>query len=136
MKELEVDRLRRKLEAQRIELRLSLRRADDEVQLLGTDSALDSADLCVVSTSRELLFEQSSQYRTRLRLIEGALQRIGEGSFGVCVGCGEDIPSRRLDALPWTQFCLRCQETIENKVEASLSARIPASNSASWKRTG
>jgi RNA polymerase-binding transcription factor DksA len=34
----------------------------------------------------------------------------------VCVACGDDIQSGRLEALPWTRHCLRCQETIERGV--------------------
>ena len=126
MNEREIDPFRQKLEVQRAELRRSLQRADQDAQSPDAESTLDNADRCVISTSKELLFERSSQRRTQLRLIEGALQRIGEGSFGICVGCSEDIPLRRLEALPWTQFCLQCQEAIEDKVGATLSARISA----------
>jgi DnaK suppressor protein len=92
------------------------------------DDTQDSADLSTAHTSKELLFERSSQRRTMLRLIDAALQRIADGSFGVCLSCGDDIPLRRLQALPWTQFCLRCQEEIEREVGSNLSARfeIPA----------
>ncbi len=136
MNEFEIDRFRRKLEAQRVELVRFLQRSDREAQSLEPDSTLDDADRCVVSTSRESLFERSSQCRMQLRLIEGAVQRIDEGCFGVCVACAEDIPSRRLDAVPWTQFCLECQEAIEDKVGSSLSARIPAMASTFAKRAG
>ena len=42
--------------------------------------------------------------------IEGALQRLEEGEYGVCQGCGAEIARRRLQALPWTRFCLGCAE--------------------------
>jgi len=38
------------------------------------------------------------------------LRRIDEGSFGVCLHCEEDISPKRLAAVPWTPFCIRCQE--------------------------
>jgi DnaK suppressor protein len=42
--------------------------------------------------------------------IEGALQRLEEGEYGVCEGCGAEITRRRLQALPWARFCFECAE--------------------------
>src|SRR5579872_1607030 len=109
MKQGDVERLREKLEFQRHETRQFLRRLDLEVQSLDAESTKDSADRCVISVSKESLFERSSQRRIVLRLIEAALRRIADGSFGTCVGCGNEVQDQRLQALPWTQFCLRCQ---------------------------
>ncbi|WP_309107581.1 TraR/DksA C4-type zinc finger protein [Arthrobacter sp.] len=49
------------------------------------------------------LMEQS---RAGLEQIEGALERISDGSYGVCVVCGAAIPEGRLEARPWTPFCI------------------------------
>jgi DnaK suppressor protein len=134
MKQTEINRFKRILEAQRAEVLQHLQCADREAQSLDDDLALDSADQCVVSISKESLFERNSQRRTQIRLIEGALDRISEGKFGICLGCAEPIQSRRLEALPWTQFCLPCQEAIEDEVGASLAARITAPVHTRWKR--
>jgi len=136
MEEKDIERLRQKLEFQRYETRQCLRSAEQEAQSLSTDSVQDSADRSVISVSKEFLFERSSQRRTVLRLIEAALKRISDGSFGVCIGCGNDIPSRRLEALPWTQFCLRCQGEIEQEIGSSLSARSLTTADGPWKRAG
>lgn len=124
MEKLDIRQLRKKLELQREEIRQSLRHLDQETRSIDADSAQDPADLCVSSVSKETLFEQSSKRRTNLRLIEAALRRMDEGSFGECAGCGNDIPPRRLQALPWTQFCIRCQEAIEH--ESAADRGIPA----------
>jgi len=92
-----------------------LKRLDDETQALDPDSAQDVADRCVLGRSKESLFERTSQQRVVLRMVEEALQRISDGSFGVCASCGDDICARRLEALPWTQYCLRCQEAMEDE---------------------
>lgn len=42
--------------------------------------------------------------------VEAALRRLQEDHYGVCEVCGEEIPARRLQALPWTRFCLACAE--------------------------
>ncbi len=134
MQKEDVDRLRQKLEAQRHETVLFLLRMEQEAQSLNADSTQDSADQCVISVSKEALFERSSQRRTVLRLIESALNRIADGSFGRCVGCGDQIQDGRLQALPWTQFCLQCQEELEEKIGASLLARTSTPAAESRKR--
>jgi len=48
-----------------------------------------------------------------LRNVRAALRRIDEGSFGVCLHCEEDIGSKRLAAVPWTAFCIQCQEIVD-----------------------
>lgn len=123
MKQIEIEQFRQTLECQRREAMEILARLGREAQALDSDSGQDEADRCVVSMSKESLFELSSKRRTALRLIEAALRRVADGSFGVCVACGDDIQSRRLQAVPWTQFCLACQEEIEAEVGANLATR-------------
>jgi DnaK suppressor protein len=136
MKQGEVEQLRQKLEFQRDETRQFLRRMDQEAQSLDAEATQDSADRCVISLSKESLFERSSQRRTVLRLIEAALTRIADGSFGICVGCGDEIQDQRLQALPWTQFCLRCQGELEEKIGASLSTKTPIPANAISRHAG
>ena len=50
-----------------------------------------------------------------LHEIEGALDRLDAGEYGVCVDCGERIGQRRLAALPWAPRCMACQERAEAK---------------------
>jgi DnaK suppressor protein len=123
MKQIEIEQFRQTLECQRREATEIMARLGREAQALDSDSGQDEADRCVVSMSKESLFELSSKRRTALRLIEAALRRVADGSFGVCVACGDDIQSRRLQAVPWTQFCLACQEEIEAEVGANLATR-------------
>jgi DnaK suppressor protein len=49
-----------------------------------------------------------------LGLIEAALERIGEGSFGRCIRCDGAIPKARLNAIPYTPVCIKCAEAMEN----------------------
>lgn len=128
------EQFKHELEVQRNGVLKSLQQVESERQSLDVDSPKDSADQSVTSLSTESLFERSSQRRTTLRLIEAALRRIAEGSFGVCVTCGEEIKERRLEALPWTQFCLQCQEVIENEVNDGLSSRMASPAPEIWRR--
>jgi DnaK suppressor protein len=67
-------------------------------------------------------------------MIEAAPRRIAEGTFGLCAACGDDIPRKRLEALPWTDRCLRCQEIAEWEMKLESSPQAP--NAGPWKRAG
>lgn len=101
----------------------SLDRLHDETRSINSDSPSDSADQCALSLSREALFHQSGERRVMVRRIEAALSRIKKNSFGICIGCGDSINSRRLEALPWTQYCLDCQEDLERNQTLSQTTR-------------
>ena len=45
-----------------------------------------------------------------LQAIEEALERIENGSYGICRDCGEPIADARLTAIPWTRVCITCKE--------------------------
>jgi DnaK suppressor protein len=49
----------------------------------------------------------------QLQNARAALLRIEQGSFGTCLQCDEDIHPKRLAAIPWAPFCIRCQETAD-----------------------
>jgi DnaK suppressor protein len=46
-------------------------------------------------------------------LIAEALSRIADGTYGICVECDDPISEKRLAALPWARYCLRCQENAD-----------------------
>jgi len=79
-----------------------------------TDDTQDVADQAVLSYQKELLFSQGTSGHQQLRLVEQALNRMREGSFGECLHCGEEIGAKRLEALPWTPYCIVCKAKIEN----------------------
>lgn len=134
MKHVHIDTegIKHRLQLRHRQLVESLRRLEDETLALETDSAQDIGDRSVLSISKESLFDQISQQRTILRLVEGALGRISDGSFGVCANCEDEISTRRLEALPWTQYCLRCQENREEEDQGRLQGQ--ASTTASLTR--
>ena len=53
----------------------------------------------------------------QLRMIEEALDRIEAGDYGVCLGCEEPIPAKRLQAVPWAKYCVTCQQDLSNQQE-------------------
>ena len=66
-------------------------------------------DLVSDSVERELAFLFASRNGTCLWDVEAALQRVEDGSFGVCLGCGTNIPNERLEVVPDAAMCVACQ---------------------------
>jgi DnaK suppressor protein len=77
------------------------------------EDALDVADQAVSSYQKEMLFSQGTEGHAQLTLVRLALERLDEGTFGECMHCARTIGEKRLEALPWTPYCIECQEKIE-----------------------
>ena len=73
----------------------------------------DLTDRASRSHEKELSFLTDTQYRERLQKVQQALRRVRTGEYGRCAGCGDEINPKRLEALPWTQFCIECQQNLE-----------------------
>ncbi|MDI6790735.1 MAG: RNA polymerase-binding protein DksA [Thermodesulfobacteriota bacterium] len=81
-----------------------------------TDKFPDPADRATLESDRNFELRIRDRERKLLQKIRSALERIDEGTFGVCENCGEDISEKRLEARPVTTLCLDCkkrQETTE-----------------------
>ena len=77
------------------------------------DGIQDLADKAASAYSKELNFSLSDGERNVLMLIDEAFARIKEGTFGTCTNCQNTIGEKRLTAVPWTAFCIDCQELQE-----------------------
>ena len=78
----------------------------------------EGGDVCDIASSdreRELKLRLSERDREKLREIEDALERIGEGSFGECEICGAKIPMQRLKIMPFTTECVACKSKLEKQ---------------------
>jgi DnaK suppressor protein len=73
----------------------------------------DVADMAVESYTKEFNFGKSSGDRFILQLIQEALDRIEDKSYGTCVHCENEIQPKRLEAVPWTRLCIQCQDRQE-----------------------
>ena len=109
-----VRRHEEKLLQQQALLERSMLTAVEQGRQTGADETQDVADQAVSSYQKELLFTQGTNGHSQLSLVRLALERIDEGSYGECLQCGTTIGEKRLDALPWTPYCIECQEKIEN----------------------
>jgi len=108
-----LESFKKRLEERQVALRRMVSRTEEDGRIADQDPAQDIADRAASSYTKEFLFSQSSNERQLLHMVETALQRIREGQFGECVNCGEEINAKRLEAVPWTRYCIGCQEKVE-----------------------
>ena len=108
-----LDYFKKKLESRQQDLRRMVTRTEHDGRSVDDDSAQDIADKAASSYTKEFLFHQSNNDRQLLQMVENALSRIREGTFGECISCGKDINAKRLEAVPWTRHCIECQEKLE-----------------------
>lgn len=113
MEKKKIEYFKKKLEERQQQLRRNVSRTEQDGRASDLDTAQDIADRAASSYNKEFLFHQSNSERQLLQMVEGALSRISEGSFGQCISCGKDINPKRLEAVPWTRYCIECQEKLE-----------------------
>ena len=73
----------------------------------------DIQDLASDETGRELGFLMTGRDRQKMMLIDAAIRRLDAGNYGICEECEEPIGVKRLRAMPFTRFCVACQQEIE-----------------------
>jgi len=98
--------------AQEIDLDLKAEREANK------DEGMDTYDLASEERDREINFILSDRERAKIKSIEDALQRLNEGSYGICESCGIEIAEERLEALPFTRLCRDCQQDQEREARA------------------
>ena len=77
------------------------------------EATQDPADMAANAYTKELLVSMSDNDRQLLNSIDEALERIDDGDYGKCARCGEALPEKRLEAVPWARHCIRCQDLHE-----------------------
>src|SRR5262245_31504384 len=105
----EVNKFRKLLEAKVTELGCSTRHRDAIV----IEGSADELDCMLQANERELAVRSLEAVSAKLRAAQAALLRIEDGTYGICLECGEGISPKRLTALPSAALCIRCQETID-----------------------
>jgi DnaK suppressor protein len=109
MTQVELDKFKKILEARQAELGGALRNREDIV-IEKTPDALDEVQL---AGERELAIRNLDRESNLLRQVRGALARLADGSYGTCMHCDEEISMKRLNAVPQTAFCIKCQEAAD-----------------------
>lgn len=80
------------------------------------DCPSDEGDLSQQSHEEWIFLNRNTIDMKLLREITGALRRIDQAIFGICMECEEPISAKRLDAVPWARYCVTCQEKIAARI--------------------
>ena len=86
----------------------------------------DPIDMTQQAAEREMALQNLHRGATLFRQLRSAMERLDDGSHGICLQCEEPISPKRLKAVPWADFCIGCQETADqsnSKTEFHTSAR-------------
>jgi DnaK suppressor protein len=75
----------------------------------------DTVDSALDSIQDEISSQLAEVESRELNRIEYALERMREGQFGICEGCGTNIPMGRLNVLPYAMYCITCQREAERQ---------------------
>lgn len=116
MKKEFVDKQKKKLIAERNEILDSLAGRNEQLKkLVDTLESGDDVDIASDTIDRTLLNSLGEADQRRLTLIDRALDRIRQETYGQCLSCGKQIPEARLEALPYAVLCVECQSKEERK---------------------
>jgi DnaK suppressor protein len=113
LKKKDLKRFRELLHEKREEILKSAKRTLSEDMTLDPDDLPDEMDLASSEYLQSFTFRLRGREKTFLKKIDHALQKIEEGTFGICEECEEPISIKRLEARPETTLCIRCKEDQE-----------------------
>ena len=108
--------MKERLEAMKAEILQQLVAEDEEFRsMAGSGDTKDLVDLATTDIDRKLISALGAQEVKKLRLIDAALTRIENGSYGVCLKSGKPIPKERLEAVPYALYRIEYQNEIERR---------------------
>jgi|SRR5579871_6753263 len=90
------------------------------------ERSADEIEEAQYEISREIVIARINSESSVRRSVAAALRRIQNGTFGTCRHCQSEIGRRRLEAVPWTALCIRCQEAADIGEESIVNSFDPA----------
>ncbi len=118
MNKKEKEDFRKQLAAKKESIIRKLSQTITESKEMESNVAQDLVDKAETSYTKEFLLSLSDGEREQLLLIDEALKRLEHSEFGVCQLCQKEIGGKRLEAIPWTPYCIDCQEKAEEELKA------------------
>ena len=107
----DLNAFQRILEAKRAELSAGSANRDE----IRIENAAEDFDRIQQRMNREVAIRNLDRESRLLKSVEDALDRVETGAFGVCLGCEEEVPEKRLRAVPWASHCVSCQEKLDRR---------------------
>jgi len=115
-----LEQIKKRLEAKRAELQESIKglteaHPEPVGAIEASEGSQDFEEIAVdfLETQQEQSLLVNEQ--ALLTEVERALERIEQGTYGKCVDCGQPIPERRLEAIPWAARDVKCEEKLEQR---------------------
>jgi DnaK suppressor protein len=99
--------------AKRRDLQSTLRTLEQEGTAQGEADVRDSTDEAAADEAVSDSLEAATMLSQTLEEVQDALRRIEDGTYGKCTVCGREIEAKRLEAVPWTPYCLEDQEKLD-----------------------
>lgn len=109
----QLERMQETLTQRREALRQAVNGDDSLLRNFSQNSGGDVVDFAADSAVGELGSQLAEVSSRELLLLDQAMQRMQEGSYGKCEGCQKNIPLARLQALPYTTLCIQCKRAAE-----------------------
>ena len=76
----------------------------------------DPVDMTMQAAERELATQSMDRRAGLVRQLRSAIDRVKDGTYGICRECEEAIATKRLKAIPWAELCIGCQEAADRSV--------------------
>jgi DnaK suppressor protein len=111
-----------RLLAREQELLRDMRRLGDDAREAKETEVEDPIDEVGSSESQALNFRRDTVASEELGHVQAALQRVEDGTYGKCVDCGRAISDARLEALPWTPYCVEDSEKHQRRAAAKQAS--------------
>ena len=105
---LDVDKMEKRLRKEQKELREQIAVEREKVEPSFTTNP-DHTEIAHEYQFRGRNMSILDRLEEQLLDIDRALERIDEGTYGICANCGKPIQAERLEALPWADLCIDCQ---------------------------
>ncbi|MCB9030248.1 MAG: TraR/DksA family transcriptional regulator [Deltaproteobacteria bacterium] len=115
LKKRELKILEQKLHEERAKILAHLQKIEDNASQDMSELTGDSADIASLEIAQESLSKLGNREMKVLKLIDHAIKKLADGSYGICEYSGEDIPFARLEVSPWAKYTVEAKEELERK---------------------
>ena len=114
MDEQELSQFKKQLESMKVDINSDVEKTLTEMTSQ-TGNIPDPNDRATMESDRSFELRIRGRERKLMEMVDEALARIEDGTYGICAGCGEEIAVKRLQARPVAKFCIDCKTKQEQK---------------------
>ncbi len=121
---MDLEHYKQLLLAREKELTGDVQRQDENILDSQVGEVGDPADNAATDQAKTTAVELSTNASDMLAMVHEALNRLDEGVYGKCVECGRMIGETRLNAVPWTPYCIEDQEKLDKEAGSAMHATL------------